>query len=163
MKLEQRDSYQATIPTIPTSIATPALTHEPWAGSITFNTSTQWFFDTTPFFGATPNTSDIIPAENVDFLSTAVHELGHVLGIGTSNAFNSFISGSFFNGPNAKALNGNNPIPLHSDLNHVQDGFLIGGVGSEALMEPDINFGVRKLPTALDIALLVDIGYQLSN
>ena len=137
---------------------------EPWAGSITFNTSTQWFFDATPFFGATPNTSDIIPAENVDFLSTAVHELGHVLGIGTSNAFDSFVSGSFFNGPNAKALNGNNPIPLDSDdLNHVQNGFLIGGVRSEALMEPDINFGVRKLPTALDIALLVDIGYQLSN
>ncbi len=64
---------------------------EPWAGSIAFDTSTQWFFDTTP------NTSSAIPVENVDFISVAVHELGHILGIGTSPAFDSFVSDGFFN------------------------------------------------------------------
>ena len=131
---------------------------EPWAGAIAFDTSTQWFFD------ATPNPFDIIPAGNVDFLSVAVHELGHVFGIGTSPAFDSFVSDSFlFNGPNAKALNGNNPIPLNSDLNHVQDKILIGGMESKALMEASFSSEVRQLPAALDIALLVDIGYQIPN
>jgi hypothetical protein len=130
---------------------------EPWAGSIAFDTSTQWFFDTTP------NTSSAIPIENVDFISVAVHELGHILGIGTSPAFDSFVSDGFFNGPNAKALNGNNPIPLELDLKHVTDDILIGGVESQALMEDSFTSGIQKLPTALDIALLADIGYQLPN
>lgn len=130
---------------------------EPWAGSIAFDTSTQYFFDTTP------NTSSAIPIENVDFISVAVHELGHILGIGTSPAFDSLVSDGFFNGPNAKALNGNNPIPLDLDLKHVTDNILIGGVESQALMEGSFTSGIQKLPTALDIALLADIGYQLPN
>jgi hypothetical protein len=128
---------------------------EPWTGSISFNTSKSWFFD------ATPNTSNDIPVISNDFLSVAVHELGHVLGIGTSKAFGSFIVGNSFYGPNAKALNGNNPIPLNSEMDHVQDDFLIGNVGSEAVMGPSLAAGKRKLPTPLDIALLADIGYQV--
>jgi len=128
---------------------------EPWTGSISFDISESWFFD------ATPNTSNDIPVKSNDFLSVAVHELGHVLGIGASNAFDSFIFGDFFYGPKAKALNGNNLIPLDYGLGHVQDGFSIGGVGSEAVMDPSITAGIRKLPTLLDIALLADIGYQV--
>lgn len=130
---------------------------EPWAGSIAFDTSPQYFSDTTP------NTSSAISIENVDFISVAVHELGHILGIGTSPAFDSLVSNGFFNGSNAKALNSNNPIPLDLDLNHVTDNILIGGVESQALMESSFTSGIQKLPTALDIALLADIGYQLPN
>lgn len=126
---------------------------EPWTGSISFDSSDSWFFDTTP------NTSNDIPVRSIDFLSVAVHELGHVLGIGSSNAFDSLIFGGFFYGSNAKALNGNNPIPLDYGLGHVEDGLLIGGV--EAVMDPSTTFGIRKLPTPLDIAFLADIGYQV--
>ena len=129
---------------------------EPWTGSISFDNSEPWFFDTTP------DTSNDIPPTEMDFLSVAMHELGHVLGITSGiNAFRSLTLNGYFNGPNAKALNGGNPIPLSPDLNHVQDGFLVGGVGPEALMDPSIAPGVRKLHTPLDVALLVDIGYQV--
>lgn len=129
---------------------------EPWAGTIAFDTSTQWFFDTTP------NTSIDIPTTSVDFLSTAVHELGHVLGILSEvNAFKNLTSGGYFNGPNAKALNGGSPIPLDS-WGHVKDGFVISGIGSQIVMDASINHGVRELPTPLDIALLADIGYQVA-
>ncbi|MBD2004348.1 MULTISPECIES: matrixin family metalloprotease [Cyanophyceae] len=129
---------------------------EPWTGAISFDYSESWFFD------ATSNTSNDIPVESSDFLSVAVHELGHVLGISYNRkAFQNLVSGGYFIGANAKALNGGNPIPLSSDLSHVQDGFSIGNMG-EAAMDPSITRGTRKLPNNLDIALLDDIGYQVN-
>lgn len=128
---------------------------EPWTGSISFNNSVAWFFD------STPNTFSDIPLTSMDFLSVAVHEIGHVLGIGTSNAFNNLISGSVFNGLNSTALNQGNSIPLSSDLGHVQEGFLINGIGQAAALSPFVGNGTRKLPIPLDIALLRDIGYQI--
>lgn len=128
---------------------------EPWTGSISFNSSEPWFFD--PTF----DTAYDIPETSMDFLSVAVHELGHILGIGASNAFDRLVSGGYFNGTNAKALNNGNPVPLEGDLGHVKDDFLGGGVGPEAAMDPTIPNGVRKLPTALDVAILADIGYQI--
>ena len=128
---------------------------EPWTGSMSFNSSEPWFFD--PTF----DTAYDIPETSMDFLSVAVHELGHILGIGASNAFDRLVSGGYFNGTNAKALNNGNPVPLEGDLGHVEDDFLGAGVGPEAAMDPTIPNGVRKLPTALDVAILADIGYQI--
>jgi VCBS repeat-containing protein len=130
---------------------------EPWTGAIAFDTSTNWFFD------STPNTDNDIPANSNDFLTTALHEIGHVLGFSTSVAFDNLVFGtSLFTGSNAISLNGGNGIPLELD-GHIQDGFLIGGVGPEALMDPTITVGTRKLPTNLDLAILADIGYQIDQ
>lgn len=129
---------------------------EPWTGSLSFNNAVSWFFD------STPNTANDIPGGSNDFLSVAVHEIGHILGISSNvAAFKNWVIGSTFTGTNAKYFNGGNSIPISADLHHIQDGFRISGMGENA-MDPSIITGTRKLPTALDIALLDDIGYITS-
>jgi len=54
---------------------------QPWVGSLTFDPDANWFFD------STPNTDGDIPFGQSDFISTALHEIGHILGIGTADIF----------------------------------------------------------------------------
>ncbi len=126
---------------------------EPWIGSITFNANTNWFFD------PTPATANDIPRDKYDFISTATHEIGHVLGFGTSNAFDNLISGINFIGAKAEAVNNNQPISLESpsDLGHISSSYTLNGV--EPLLNPSSGMGTRSFPTPLDIAILSDIGY----
>jgi hypothetical protein len=127
----------------------------PWTGSVSFNSSASWFFD------STPSTANDIPRNTNDFLSVAVHEIGHVLGFSNSiTAFSNFISNATFTGANAKAKNGSNAIPLSPDNSHIQDSYTFGTIGESAL-DPSITTGTRKLPTVLDIAILDDIGYTV--
>lgn len=129
---------------------------EPWTGFISFDRDTNWFFD------STPNTAYDIPNRAHDFLSVAVHEIGHVLGVSSSyHAFERYVSGQFFYGPNALAHNGGNPVPLDSNHSHVQNGYQFGRWGENAL-DPTLTAGTRKLPTVLDIALLDDVGYDVN-
>ncbi|NET00249.1 MAG: tandem-95 repeat protein [Sphaerospermopsis sp. SIO1G1] len=131
---------------------------EPFAGNISFDptpsfldgTSADWFFD------STPDTVDDIPFNSVDFLETALHEIGHVLGFGTANIFQNIGAGGIFNGPNSLTVNGGNPIPLTSDLAHVEDNFTTPD-GTISLMEPS---GGSRLPTSIDLSILADIGYE---
>ncbi|MGK7900840.1 MAG: hypothetical protein AB4352_05385 [Hormoscilla sp.] len=126
---------------------------EPWVGSITFDTDANWFFD------PTPDTDDDIPFGQSDFITTALHEIGHILGIGTADIFREIAAGAAFDGFNALAVNGGDPIPLESDLFHVQEGF----ENNTVLMDPTSTTGTRKLPTQVDLALLADIGYEISG
>ncbi|NET04749.1 MAG: hypothetical protein F6K16_08415 [Symploca sp. SIO2B6] len=135
---------------------------EPWIGNISFNTSPEftngdsafWFFD------STPETSDDIPPGSIDFLKTALHEIGHVLGIGTAPIFQEIGFGAAFDGPNALAVNGGNPIPLSTDLDHIQNGFLING---EPVLMTGSPLGNRLMPTNVDLAILADIGYEIPD
>lgn len=129
---------------------------EPWNGSISFDSTQSWFFD------LTPSTSNDIPAGKTDFLSCATHELGHVLGLGSSPAFDNLISGGSFIGDRAEVLNNGNPIPLDTDLGHVNRDFQFSGILSDVLMDPILATGTRLSPTNLDIAMLNDIGYQVN-
>lgn len=128
---------------------------EPWTGKMSFNPNANWFFDTTP------DTAGDIPNNANDFLSVAVHELGHVLGIGTATAFDTLISSGNFTGANTKALNGGQSVPLDPTLGHIKDGFVPTGQAGEAAMDPTLLVGDRKLPSAVDLALLDDIGYTV--
>ena len=129
---------------------------EPWLGSISFNGSTNWFFD------PTPDTATDIPVSQTDFISTAVHEIGHVLGFNrSSNAFNNLVVNDTFTGVNTLAVNGGNPLPLHPGGAHIRDGYEFGGSG-ETLMDPSSGSGGRQLPTVLDAAVLDDVGYTIN-
>nr|WP_290222820.1 hypothetical protein [Trichocoleus desertorum] len=135
---------------------------EPWVGSISFS-SAPTFSNGTPapwFFDQTLNTTDDIPSNQTDFLSTALHEIGHVLGLGTSPVFKTIGQGAAFSGPNARDVNGGQPIPLDSDLGHIQDGFLSDG---KPILMGATNPGVRQTITRLDQAMLADIGYQIAG
>lgn len=153
----------------PGGIQEPRITgnvFQPWMGSIAFDVDgggspTQWFFD------PTPNTHSDLPPDRIDFLSTALHEIGHILGIGSSRAFIQLTDYIYpapypdrgFFGSSARAVNGGRPIPLSGG--HIQEGYEFNGSG-ETLMDVEIAKGVRTLPTVLDIAILDDIGYSVN-
>jgi hypothetical protein len=129
---------------------------EPWLGSISFDSNTNWFFD------PTPDSATDIPLTQNDFISTAVHEMGHILGFNRSaNAFNNQVVNDSFVGANAIATNGGSPIPLQSGGAHIRDGYEFGGSG-ESLMDPTSSSGGRQLPTILDAAILDDVGYTIN-
>jgi Ca2+-binding RTX toxin-like protein len=119
---------------------------EPWAGVAAFNLSTDWGFNLDTATG------------KFDFLSVALHEIGHILGIGVSDTFLNSVRGNVFQGTNAKRVNGGNGIPLQSDLSHVQEGFR----NNTVLMDPVYNGG-RSLPSEVDLAMLADIGYEIDG
>lgn len=127
---------------------------QPWAGSLTFDSADRWFAD------PTPETANDIPAGFNDILAVVTHELGHVLGISTSDVFDNLITNGKFMGPKARAINGGQPVPMSHD-GHIEDSFIGVGDRTESLMDPTLMMGSRKMPTNLDIALLEDIGYQV--
>jgi hypothetical protein len=127
----------------------------PWGGSVAFDSTTNWFFGQTPV-GQTPTQSD--------FLSVAIHEIGHVLGIGTAESFLHDTSGANFIGDAAVAVHGGQ-VPLNpSDKAHWADNVTghaaAGGATQEAAMSPFLNQGTRKVFTDLDYAGMKDIGWQ---
>lgn len=136
---------------------------EPFAGNISFNPNPE-FLGGTPaawFFDSTPNTRNDIPLGSYDFLSVSLHEIARILGINSIPAFNALISGDSFIGPRATAANGGIPIPLDRDRYLVREGSLTDT--SQILLMGDSarNSVLGSLPTAIDIAMLADIGYQV--
>jgi Ca2+-binding RTX toxin-like protein len=141
------DVYHARIATDFRNMG-PTTDFEPWAGTVVFDQNADWSFDISG------------PVDGLfDFMSVAIHEIVHVLGFGTSPAFDAFISNGDFAGVNSLAVNGGNPIPLDGDLSHVEDGFLQNSVA----LDPTIGRGIRKLLTDIDKAMLADIGYEIDG
>jgi hypothetical protein len=139
------------------------LPFQPWTAMIHFNTRGKrpWFFDTTP------HTSTDIPSQtHYDFIGTAIHELLHALGRQSSvRAHRRWVKDDHFYGPKAMAVNDGKPVPLKKKSSHIRKGFANG------LPRPNIdNFsthtgkhfqGFRHMPTALELAMLSDIGYTI--
>ena len=140
------------------SLATPT-DFGPWGGSISFSSTAAWYFD------SDPSTIEAGLAGNNDFYSVAVHELGHVLGVGTAGSWTSNVSGSNFTGTNSVISFGGN-VPLQSGSGHWADGTTstIPGTATsqETAMDPTITVGTRKYFTNLDFAGLQDIGWQVT-
>lgn len=124
---------------------------QPWTGWISFDTATDFAFE------PTPDTPRAPVAGKVDFLSVALHELGHVLGFGTADAFKANVSGGVFTGAKAGALHGG-PVPLSSDRRHVPNTLTSGG--ERLLMNVSFPAGARYSVTPLDRALFEDLGYR---
>lgn len=126
----------------------------PWTGWISFDADAPFFFD------PAPRADGSVPAGQVDFVSVALHELGHVLGFGTAKAFEARVEGGAFVGPRAKALFGG-AVPLAGDLNHFPNTLL--WERQRALMDVSDPPGARFFPTALDVAVLEDLGYAAAR
>lgn len=127
----------------------------PWGGSISFNTNIFWHVgvETGP------------PYWESDLYSVAIHEIGHVLGFGTSESFDELIDGWSFMGPKSTEVYGSNP-PLYADDAHWADGTQSprpDGTNWETAMDPTIADGTRKPFTRLDYAAMQDIGWQVPN
>lgn len=140
-----------------------------WGGSVSFDldAATVWHFDR--------NTPP--PTGTNDFLSVAVHEIGHALGLGGSQDWNDLTTGAgnaaYFLGDKATTVYGGavplafeniggNPI---ADKAHWRDETMSTIIGSstpqEAAMDPSLTTGTRKRLTKLDAAALSDIGWTV--
>jgi hypothetical protein len=126
-----------------------------WGGSIAFDSLTNWYFGTS---------ISGLGGSQSDFLSVAIHELGHVLGFGTAQSFQRDISGTNFIGPAAEAKHGGTAVPLSADLGHWLQGTMSqinSGRAQETEMDPALTQGTRKIFTNLDYAAMTDIGWQV--
>jgi autotransporter-associated beta strand protein len=142
----------------PGALAVPwATDFGPWGGSVAFDDET----DTSWYFGLDP---DGIGPGQYDFLSVAIHELGHVLGVGTADSWDAAWDwDDFFYGDAAMAEYGGS-VPLHWDYTHWAEGTMsqVHGAAQEACMAPYIGAGERHLFTDLDFAGLADIGWDVT-
>ena len=132
----------------------------PWGGTITFDNDTpgQWHYDHTT----------AVTAGKSDFYSVALHELAHVLGIGLANSWTTKTTGGggVFTGANSTTSNGGVNPGVNGAADHFVDGImsvtLAGSIAQEALLDPSLTVGSRKLFTNLDAMGLSDIGWDVS-
>lgn len=148
-----------------------------WGGAITFDLNRDWHFDLDVASTGTAT----------DFYSIALHEIGHVLGIGTTwNQWQDSVDGQYFVGQNAlDAFNldngtSNRRLLLQSTSDGhwangrqfsyvfpIGDPILPGTAGNDLqslLLEPSADFTgtVRRFElTNVDAAALVDIGWSI--
>ncbi len=153
------------------ALTDPTMDYSLWGGSITF--------DTNIVLGSTSfdwhNSSDLVglDSDEIDFLSVAIHELGHVLGLvnGGDNSWSNQISSTGFTGTNALAIyrTEDDPnatsVPLNEDLSHWENGItsftLAGDLQEPAMTTGGNQLGQRQLLTNLDYAAFEDIGWEI--
>ncbi len=140
---------------------------QPVAGSSQVNSTKSFYFDT----DLTTHT-DAEVSGKVDFYTVMVHEIGHIMGFNTHNAWNANLSGSDWIGAEAmKEYSLQNPpnceaVPLVSSTNpHWNLGLDYNKVncGCHPSMLPSVSSNKRTTFSDLDFALLKDIGYSISD
>jgi len=133
-----------------------------WGGGITFDTQlnggAQWAFD-----------QDSGDANTYNFLSVAIHEIGHVLGLTSSNeSWTNHRQGNLATGPYVTAQNqGSVQLDMSSGGSHFANStqsVRLDGTSQEVAMDPNISNGnTVKLLTKLDYAAFKDIGWEVPH
>jgi hypothetical protein len=137
------------------AVSNPATDFGPWGGAVTFDPNFGgWYFG---------QSGVGIAANQVDFLSVAEHELGHLLGFGTADSWDNRVSGTVFTGPAAvQEFGGNVPVDgTGAAATHWADGTLDKGHPTD--MDPSIAAGQRVGFTNLDFAGLQDLGWKVTK
>ncbi len=133
----------------PDSFGPAATDFSPWGGSITFDSIANWHFGIDP-----PGNSN-----EFDFYTAVQKSLFHLLGFGMSESWNRLGGTGQFFGPEAVAVFGA-PVPLTSgNFEWVEDTL---SQGQRTLMDADLEDGERIGPTALDLAAMSDIGWEVA-
>ena len=137
----------------------PATDFGPMGGRLSFNNDPEevpWHFDLS---------TDDLDSDEFDFITVAMHEIIHLLGIGISVSFNDHVdSQNRFVGPQAVAVG--SPTNPNLELDEFEAHFISdtkspwNGELQEALLAPGIYPGERAFPTRLDRAVLRDIGWE---
>lgn len=129
-----------------------------WGGAISFDTPRTWNFSLTG------------NGTGTEFVTVALHEMGHVLGIGTADSWNNQLSGGTFTGSAAALSFGGAPTADSGHFTGTLTSRMFGSFGAThgttrpVLMLPSFtdtgsNFDVA---TDLDLSALADIGWKLS-
>ena len=122
-----------------------------WGGSVSFDKSQSWYF------GAD---AAGLGAGQIDFDTVVEHELGHVLGFGTSPEFSLYVNNGVFTGPTATTLYGG-PVALGPDLAHWAQSTMYSG--EHVSMHPQLVPNARVEFSDLDYAALRDIGWDVTG
>ncbi|MDP0500628.1 MAG: PEP-CTERM sorting domain-containing protein [Verrucomicrobiota bacterium JB022] len=127
-----------------------------WGGAISFDSEIDWYFDDDV------STLEAFPGQ-FDLYTVALHELIHLLGLGTAESWFTLVGeDGLFHGAASSALNGE-PVPVSEDGSHWGPGIdstTLEGEEQAALLAPYLSAGQRKEVTALDLAGLADLGYE---
>lgn len=129
-------------------------TFAPWGGYIWFNSNNPWHFGVNEKPSAGKN----------DMLTTAIHEIGHILGFGEAATWRQLIKNGRFTGAKSIATYGS-AVPLDRYGVHWAEGVIssINGKTQETLMDPSTPTGQRQLLTQLDYAGFADMGWQIQQ
>ena len=133
---------------------------EPWFASLTVRTdpSVPWYFDTDP-----ATVDDFNGDSSMDFFTTAMHELGHVLGFlsGPYSKTGNLTDGAF---SGAKAIARTDGQHVTLDGSHLSSEFTTGllrpGLESYMMYGSSHTKRLREYPSALELAMLEDLGYS---
>ena len=138
----------------------PTTDFQPVVGSLSFDSDATWHFG--------DKNSDPSGSQN-DFLSVAIHEIGHVMGLGIAPSWDNKIVNGEFIGTNSVAAHGGN-VPIvsgHWDFG-IQSTVINSGTSNDGMMQetsldPNLIVGTRKFMTELDYAGLEDIGWEVNT
>jgi hypothetical protein len=126
-----------------------------WGGSIWFNDVHNWYFG---------EDEAGLTAGHPDFLTTATHELGHILGYGEADSWSASINANHYFEGQASTIAAGSLVPVDQFGFHWGEGVMSDrdGIAQEAMMDPTTPFGERQLPTTLDYAGFNDIGWEVT-
>ena len=127
----------------------------PWGGSLAVSDTVVWDYSVSS-----------ASAGKYSLYSNLLHEISHILGVGTSQSWLDQVDSvnDLFLGAMAGAEFGGD-VPLGTDEGHWADGIMsaIYGTGtlSESAFDPSLALGAFKPYTNLDVAGLGDIGWEV--